>query len=127
MKRIPTLNAWIDSPEKQADYLLACFYTSENLQSTLSPERIHSLPYLIQRNANDPLELQAQTTEALRDLLRTTFDVKDLDVQVTPDDDKPNHLAIRLACTLTVNGRELTLGQLIQYVDGRVRTIQNAL
>lgn len=127
MKKIPTLNAWIDSPEKQADYLLACFYTSENLQSTLSPGKIHSLPYLIQRFGKNPMELQTQTHEAIRDLLKTVFEVSHINVSVTTDPEKKNHLTIRLDCTINVNGREVSLGQLIQYVDGRVRTIQNLI
>lgn len=124
--KIPTLNAWVESPEKIADYMIACFYTSEYLQSTLSFGRIHSFPYLIKRHGQKPMDLQREARENLDELLSSVFSVKELDVVVEPIDDS-NQLSIRVHCVLVLDGKERTLGQLVQFVDGRIRSIQQTL
>jgi|MDTC01.1.fsa_nt_gb hypothetical protein len=125
--KIPTLNAWVDTPDEQADYLLGCFYTSENLQSTLSYGNIQSLPYLIQRYGKEPLTLQTNATEQLEQLLSTVFEVNLLDLKVTADESEPNSLAIRLNCVVSIDGKEVSLGHLLRYVDGRLSNIQKKL
>lgn len=124
--KIPTLNAWIESPEKIADYMIACFYTSEYLQSTLSYGRIQSFPYLIKRYGKDTLLLQQQARESLDQLLSSVFSVKELDVTVKPGE-TTNQLSISLHCIVVLDGKERTIGQLVKFVDGRVRKIQLTL
>lgn len=125
--KIPTLGAWIESPDKQADHLLSCFYTSDNLQSTVSFGSVYSLPYLIQRYGKDPLALQTNTREQLELLLGTVFEVQLLDVKVNTKENTPNELAIQINCVVTTDGREVSLGNMLRYVNGSLREIQKSL
>lgn len=125
--KIPTLSSWIESPDKQADYLLSCFYTSDNLQSTLSYGNVQSLPYLIQRFGKTPLDLQTNTREQLETLLSTVFSVQLLDVKVSADEENPNALTIKLNCVVTTGESEVSLGHMLRYVDGSLREIQSYL
>lgn len=124
--KIPTLNAWIDSPDKQADYLLSCFYTSEQLQSTVSFSRIQSMPYLVQRYGKSPLDLQSKAREELQKLLENVFQVRSLDVKVN-ESSTVGELNIKFHCVIQIDGREESVGHLVRYVDGRLREIQKSI
>jgi len=115
---------WVSALENKADYALSCFLTSEYSQSDLYYGKIASLPYLVQRYSNDPIELQSAARDSLEGLIQRYFGEENaVEVNVTEDSDKPGQLTIRFNCIIRENNRSYSLGKQVETLNGRVTRI----
>lgn len=121
---IPTLSSigWVSTIEDKGDHVLSYFITSEYSQSVLYYGEIASLQWLVQRYGHDEGDLEQYTTETLEALMRRYFgDSTNVTVRVKErDPEKPNQLTIQFYCIIRDNGREVSLGRRVEYIDGKL-------
>lgn len=122
--RIPSLDGTLENPEEVCDYLLGGFYANKNLQSTMSQGTIPSLSYLVAVHRTDYLTLQAEVRDAIERMLEPLYTIVSLDVTVADIPEDSQTIAIRFNCSIRHKGKVVSLGHLVSYVDGRLRSIQ---
>lgn len=123
--KIPTLDGMLETPEEICDYLLGNFYANKNLQSTISQGSIPSLSFLIAAHRTDYIKLQSSVRDAIEAILENLYEIVELDVVVQDSPEDSQTIKIRFNCTIRYEGRSVSVGHLVSYVDGRLRSIQN--
>lgn len=123
--KIPTLDGMLETPEEVCDYLLGNFYANKNLQSTISQGSIPSLSYLIATHRTDYIKLQSAVRDAIEDMLEPLYEIVEMDVVVQDATEDSQTITIKFNCAIRHEGKMVSVGHLVSYVDGRLRSIQN--
>lgn len=125
---IATLSSagWVSGVAETADRLIAYFLYADKSQTEFYPSVVYSLPYLIQQNGSNPLELERSVKSAISTYLQPYFD--QIEATVTTDQpttDDPNRINLSIDLMVAKGTVSYSLGRLIQILNGRVVDIIN--
>lgn len=121
-----SLTGTITEPYKAVDYLLGCFFKSEESQSTQSLGAISSLPYLVKQYGNKPNDLSNHLKDTLRLLLLKFFDIVTVDSSFTiPDDSNDNRFIINTSISIVDNNKSYNVARLIDVKNSIIVNIIN--
>lgn len=125
---VPSLSddGWVSSTALRANYLLTHFFLSEYSQTSLYPNQITSLPYIIQQNQGDI----TNTATAIRSALTGYFTKYFNDVSVQTDfvNSSTNSAKTTIRIFLTFSdetGASFNLGKLVNVENSKVVNFAN--
>lgn len=120
---------YVTDPLIKADRLLAYFFVSDYSQSNSHLGYIHSLPYIIQSNISNLLQMGIDIEESLKILFRNYFDSMDVTVKVEPviengieSETKRN---ILLDIIVIEDGVQYSLGKAVSLSNSKVKKVIN--
>ena len=120
---VPSLSpaGWLKTPAEQADTLLAHAFTANKSQSSLYPNAVTSVQWLIERHGRDIPTLMEKMRQDLSDYFGRYFpEGVDIDVQGDPSSDAPNDkIVLRLIINFTDNGKQYNLPNTVDIVNGK--------
>lgn len=121
---IPTMGitGWINDFAAVADYLLACYITTNVSDSTLHAEQNTSMQYTLKEFANDMLTMEERMHDDLLAKFQVIFgDTAEVTVEISVEDEnKPGQYTIRFTSTVYDGAQAYVVGRLVQYENGRV-------
>lgn len=126
-KAIPTLGVtgWSNDLAAEADYLLACYITTNVSDSTLHFQQNTSMQYTLKEHAGDMITIEQNMHDDLLAKFQVIFgDTAEITVDVSAEDDnKPDQYTIRFTGTVYDGSKAYVVGRLVQYENGRVVSI----
>ncbi len=126
-KAIPTLGqtGWMRDFAGVADYLLACYITTNPEDSTLHFEQNTSMQYTLKEFAGNMLAIEERMHNDLLDKFQATFgNASEITVEIAAEDDnKPDQFTIRFTGTVYDGSEAFVVGRLVQYENGKVVSI----
>lgn len=122
---VPTTDSvgWVKDLAQMADRLMSYAMTSNYSQSSLYPNRITSIPWIIKVSNNDPYTLEQNLRDALQGYFGRYFDIVEVEVLVSESNDTyldESGLTIRLDLNIVHQGYRHSLGRLIQTVNSQI-------
>jgi hypothetical protein len=123
-------DGWVDSPMKQLDILFSHWIVADRSQSYLFPERVHSLPYIIQNNNNNVASTITAMQESLTAYLGAYFPTVNVEISHRNEASQDSKVELNIYVQVrTDDQKEFVLGKLLEYSDTvikRVLDINNA-
>lgn len=123
MAKVPTLSAsgWVGDVVSMATSLLDYFFSSDYSQSHLYLDRISSFPHLIKVNGHRPDELKSEVKSTLTPYLSRYFDDVVITASTNPiSKEDSSRYNLTLDINVTLNGREVSLGRVVELGDGKI-------
>lgn len=124
--QVPTLSAsgWTNDVSEKADKLMSYYFVSEASQSNMYLGNITSLPYQIQQNGHNEVELQRMVQKELEGLFGRYFDTAVVEVSTDkPLANDPNRINLRVSVIVTEGGRNYSLGRLVEVLNSNIQRI----
>lgn len=108
-----------------ADYMLACYITTNVYDSTLHQKQNTTMQYTLKTHAGNMHTIEETMHDDLLKKFQTVFgETAEVTVEVeAEDEDKPDSYTIRFTGTVYEGTTAYVVGRLVQYEDGRVITI----
>ncbi len=124
MAKLPTLTpaGWVSDVTTMSTRLMDYFVSSDYSQSTVYMDEISSLPYLVRVNGNDPIALKREAQATLTRYLMRYFEDVNVITSVKESDVDARYELI-LDINITHEGRNLSLGRVINVADSRITKI----
>lgn len=123
-KAIPTLGVtgWSNDFSAEADYILACYITTNPSDSILHFQQNTSMQYTLKVYSGNPLAIEEHMREDLLTKLQTIFgNTAEATVEVEAEDDsKPDNFSIRFTGTVYDSTTSYVVGRLVQFENGKV-------
>lgn len=124
-KFLPTLGVtgWINDFANTADYLLACYITTQPADSVLHKRQNTSMQYTLKTLAGNMTEIEQQMVDDLRTKFQAVYGQSaEAYVDITAaDSTKPDQYSINFTgIVYDSTGRAFTVGKLVYIEDGRV-------
>ena len=118
MPHVPDLSVkgWISTAEEKADKLLAHFYAAEKSQSNLFPNDVHSFPYILQKNLNNPLGLETELASELKAYFGKYFDSVAVTVKVRDETEGSSRQYVEFSISYSQDGKSYDLVD-IKHLD----------
>lgn len=121
--KVPSLSTdgWIETPYEKADILMSDFLIAEHSQTILYPNKIASLPFIVQNNINDNIGLNNEIKNKLGNLLQRYFE--SVTIESTTEDDPSDGTKTILniyAKMTTASGEEINLARTLQIKDAKI-------
>ena len=123
-----TIAGWIKDPYAKADNLMACFYATDYSQSREWLGKLHSLPSILQRAANNEIELRSIITSSLKSLFDAHYDNSNVEVTVVDESAEGGSeakLNIIVRVIFSQSNVRMSLGRALSVVNGKFSTVTN--
>lgn len=121
---IPTLGitGWTSDLAANADYMLACYITTNVYDSVLHAGQNTTMQYTLKEFAGNMQAIEENMHNDLLTKFQTTFgDSAEITVVVDAEDvNKPDQYTIRFTGTVYDGPTAYVVGRLVQYENGRV-------
>ncbi len=124
---VPELGSgsWVKDPLKQLELLFAHALTSNYSQSTIYPNKVTSIPYIIAKYQQYPESLISEMNKALTAYLLRYF--SNVNVQCgLGDETEDNRYDLNISATVTRDGVTHGLSQIITLKDGKIVNVIRA-
>ena len=119
---------WLKDPQNQATALMRYFLVSDYSQSDDHRGQVRSLPYYIQKGSGNFFYLREDIQLALNELFGRHFDSVEVGVKILTSDDIPtidkSRFNIDISVIVTKNGRQYSLGRLLQVLNEDISIIK---
>lgn len=123
-RSIPTLGAtgWTSDLATNADYMLACYITTNVYDSVLHNGQNTTMQYTLKQFAGNMHAIEERMHDDLLAKFQTVFGANaDVTVEVEAEDEnKPDNYTIRFTGTVYDGASAYVVGRLVQYENGRV-------
>lgn len=124
LKAIPSLSitGWIRDLAAEADYILACYITTQASDSVLHYQQNTSMQYILKRHAGNFVTMQEEMANDIRSKLQTIFGATaDAVVEISAEDkEKPDNFTIRFTGTVYDNSNQsYVVGRLVLFENGK--------
>lgn len=127
IRAVPTLGltGWSNDYAAVADYMLACYITTNPSDSVLHFQQNTSMQYTLKEFAGDMHGLEERMHNDLLQKFQAVFgDGSEVTVDVTAEDpNKPDQFTIRFTGTVYDGLTAFVVGRLVQYENGKVVSI----
>lgn len=126
--QIVTLSGVITDPRAGLNYIMSCFFFSKVSQTVLFKDSVISLPALIKKYGNDPIDMASAVESNLDTLLRRYFSMVSVEAEGV-DDGANINLEIRGYVTTkdSTGDVRLDLGYILASREGSFRKIVDQL
>lgn len=120
---LPTLSTagWVGAVSEKADRLMAYFFESDGLQSTLYRDKVFSLPMIVKDFKGDPVAVTQAVQSNLSNYLTNYFDA--VEVQASNEVASNGEVTIKIYAKLTEKGKEYSLGKLVVLADNNISKV----
>lgn len=124
LKAIPTMGVtgWLKDYAAEADYILACYITTQTSDSILHFQQNTSMQYTLKLFAGNMLSIEEKMHEDILTKLQAIFgNTAEATVEVEAEDDsKPDNYTIRFTGTVYDTSQSYIVGRLVQFENGKV-------
>ena len=118
-------SGWITSVAEKADRCLAYFFVSDYSQSDLYPNKITSLPYILQHTAGDTQALRDEVQTSLNQYLGRYFDQVNTVATADTTDTTDQRLNLKILVAVTQDGVQYNLSKLVATLNSAIVEIIN--
>lgn len=123
-----TTDGWTKSSIHVADQMLSDFFLSEYSQSAMWPDKVKSFPWLMQRYADDAVQLAQQVQAILQSYFTEQFTDVSVEVVADPVDNSINANTLSFFLSFTDDtGETFNLNRLLRYSNLKIVEIVNIL
>jgi hypothetical protein len=125
-RAVPSLSddGWVLSSALRANYLMSHFFLSEYSQTSLYPDQVSSLPYIIQQNQGNISKTSTAIRSTLAGYLTKYFNDVNTQVDFVQDEINSTKYRIRIYVTFTDNdGITYNLGKLAVVENSKISSI----
>lgn len=123
---VPTLSlsGFVQDLPTMIDYMFSYYLTSDYSQSNLFRGQVVSLQKQIQQYQHSDIELTRRIREELEGYFNSVVDDANIEVSTDrPVPEDPNRINISLSAILIKDGKQYSVGRLIQTQDSKILDI----
>ena len=120
---LPTLSSsgWVTAVSEKADRLLAYFFESDGLQSSLYRDKVYSLPTIVKDFNGDAQVITNEIQTQLTQYLSKYFTA--VEVQADHEVNDKGEITVKIYARLTEDGKEYSLGKLVVLADNNISKV----
>lgn len=120
-----SIDGWVGSPVKAADYLFSHIFLSDFSQTYLYHGNVSSVAYIMHKNQSSITNLARELTNLLKNYFERYFDTVNCEVVDSSGDGFTGSVTVTLE--FMDEGVIYTLNKVIEYTDSKVKKIIDAL
>lgn len=122
---VPTLSTfgYVTNVAEKVDFLLAHFVEADKLQSTIYPDHVASLQWLLEENMGSMTSTVSAVQTAVQNYMNRYFDSSSVECTYEEENAEKSSSRILLTLSITVvqNGNEYHADKLMRVVEGRFK------
>lgn len=119
---VPTLTTtgWVNDVVNKAVTLFDYFLASDHSQTEFFPDRVSSLPWLVQQHGHAPRVLASSTQTQLQRFYGRYFDQAFVEVNANDNNNMEGRYNLQINVAVEQDGKRHSLGRLIEVGESRI-------